>query len=125
MTTLIRQATKIVALSIAVTVVALDAQQADRISALRTQIDRIFKGREYNPPRFGPARWLPDGTAYAIVETASGGAGSEIVRYDGITGARSVLVPATKLMPPTANTGGGKVVSTSMTTRGLPTESGS
>ena len=108
MTTLIRQATKIVALSIAVAVVALDAQQADRISALRTQIDRIFKGREYNPPRFGPARWLPDGTAYAIVETASGGAGSEIVRYDGITGARSVLVPATRLIPPTANTGGGK-----------------
>ena len=67
MTTLMRQATKIVALSIAVAVVTLDARQADRISALRTQIDRIFKGREYNPARFGPARWLPDGTAYAIV----------------------------------------------------------
>ena len=104
-----RQAAKIVAVSIAVAVITLDARQADRIGALRTQIDRIFKGREYNPPRFGPARWLPDGTAYAIVETASGGAGSEIVRYDGITGARSVLVPATRLIPPTANTGGGKI----------------
>jgi dipeptidyl-peptidase-4 len=103
-----RPAARIVAVSIAVAVITLDAQQADRISALRTQIDRIFKGREYNPPRFGPARWLPDGTAYAIVEPASGGAGSEIVRYDGITGARSVLVPATRLIPPTANTGGGK-----------------
>ena len=104
-----RQATKIVALSIAVAVVTLDARQADRISALRTQIDRIFRSREYNPPRFGPARWLPDGTAYAIVETASGGAGSEIVRYDASTGARSVLVPATKLIPPAANNGGGKI----------------
>ena len=109
MTTLMRQATKIVALSIAVAVVTLDARQADRISALRTQIDRIFRSREYNPPRFGPARWLPDGTAYAIVETASGGAGSEIVRYDASTGARSVLVPATKLIPPAANNGGGKI----------------
>jgi hypothetical protein len=80
MTTLTRQAAKIVAVSIAVTVITLDARQADRISALRTQIDRIFKSREYNPPRFGPARWLPDATAYAIVEPASGGAGSEIVR---------------------------------------------
>ena len=56
-----------------VAAVALHAQ-ADRARALQEQIDRIFKAREYDPPRFGPARWLPDGTAYAIVERTAGGA---------------------------------------------------
>ena len=82
-----------------VAAVALHAQ-ADRSRALQEQIDRIFKAREYDAPRFGPARWLPDGTAYAIVERPAGGAeGSEIVRYDAATGARSVLVPSSALVP--------------------------
>ena len=80
--------------------VAIDAQQATPVSALSAQIDRIFNTRDYSTPRFGPARWLPDGTAYAIVEEAARGSGSEIVRYDAATGARSVLVPASKLIPP-------------------------
>jgi dipeptidyl-peptidase-4 len=65
------------------------AQQAAGVDALRAQIDLIFKDHAYDAPRFGPARWLPDGTAYAIVERVSGG-GSEIARYDAVTGARSV-----------------------------------
>jgi len=82
---------------------AVQTLQADRARALHDQIDRIFKAREYDAPRFGPARWLPDGTAYAIVERPAGGAeGSEIVRYDAVTGARTVLVPASKLIPPGA-----------------------
>lgn len=84
-----------------VAAVSLSAQQADRASALQAQIDRIFKAREYEAPRFGPARWLPDGTAYAIVERDSAG-GSAIVRYDAATGARTVLVPASRLVPPAA-----------------------
>jgi dipeptidyl-peptidase-4 len=88
-----------VAVVLAVTAV-LHARQPDRASALREQIDRIFKSREYDPPRFGPARWLPDGTAYAIVERPRGAEGSEIVRYDAATGARTVLVPASKLIAP-------------------------
>jgi dipeptidyl-peptidase 4 len=57
---------------------------------LRAQIDRIYKDHAYDAPRFGPARWLPDGSAYAIVERG-GGDGSEIARYDAAGGARSVL----------------------------------
>src|SRR3954462_13747329 len=64
----------------------LAAQQPD---ALRAQIDRIFKDHAYDAPRFGPARWLPDGRAYAIVERS--GRASEVARYDGASGARSVL----------------------------------
>jgi dipeptidyl-peptidase-4 len=64
-------------------------QPATPVEQLRSEIDRIFKDHAYDAPRFGPARWLPDGTAYAIVERVSGG-GSEIARYDAATGARSV-----------------------------------
>jgi dipeptidyl-peptidase 4 len=89
------------------------AQPPERAAALREQIDRIFKAREYTLPRFGPARWLPDGTAYAIVERpgGEGSEGSEIVRYDAATGARSVLVPAAKLVPPSAAPPGSKPAS--------------
>jgi dipeptidyl-peptidase 4 len=73
-----------------VLVSSLSAQQADSQATLRAQIDRIFKERVYDAPRFGPARWQPDGTAYAIVERPGGG-GTEIARYDAATGTRSVL----------------------------------
>ena len=70
------------------------AQPPDVAATLRDQIDRIYTQNAYSAPRFGPARWLPDGTAYAIVERGEGGA--EIARYDAATGARSVLA-TTKL----------------------------
>ena len=90
--------------AIIVALAPLHAQQsADRIKALSDQIGRIFSARVYESPRFGPARWLPDGTAYAIVEPVSGG--YEIARYDAATGARTVLVPASKLMPQGATMG--------------------
>ncbi len=83
---------------------ALEARQDTRAQALFAQIDRIFQQGEYAAPRFGPARWLPDGTAYAIVERAAAPAtGREIVRYDAATGARSVLVPVSRLVPPGAS----------------------
>jgi dipeptidyl-peptidase-4 len=94
-----------VILSIAVAAaIAIDAQQASRAAALAAQIDRIFKNHEYDAPRFGPARWLPDGTAYALVEPSTAGA-TEIVKYDAATGARSVLVPAARLVPSGAASG--------------------
>jgi dipeptidyl-peptidase 4 len=84
--------------SLTTAVIGLDAWQSGQALTLTAQIDRIFQAREFNPPRFGPARWLPDGTGYAIVERAAGAAeGAEIARYDAATGARSVLVPASKL----------------------------
>ncbi|HEX6464712.1 MAG TPA: hypothetical protein VFZ98_09675, partial [Vicinamibacterales bacterium] len=80
----------------------LHAQQPDRAGALRAQIDRIFKDHAYDAPRFGPARWMPDGVAYAIVERSQGG-GAEIARYDAASGRRTVLVRAAQLVPPGAS----------------------
>jgi dipeptidyl-peptidase 4 len=74
------------------------AQQPTPALAVDVQIDRIFRDHVYQAPRFGPARWLPDGTAYAVVEWPAGG-GSEIDKYDALSGARTVLVPSSRLVP--------------------------
>jgi dipeptidyl-peptidase-4 len=84
----------------AVLTTALGARQDERWKALEAQIDRIYAQNEYSLPRFGPARWLEDGTAYTTVERGTGQAGgSDIVRYDAATGARSILIANTQLIP--------------------------
>lgn len=76
------------------------AQQDDRARALDQQIDRIFQANEFALPRFGPARWLADGTAYTTVErVAEPAKGWDIVRYDAATGARSILIAGSRLVP--------------------------
>ena len=76
------------------------AQQPERARALDEQIGRIFQSPDYQAPRFGPARWLPDGAAYTIVERSSERDGaSDIARYDATTGARSVLIAGSLLVP--------------------------
>ncbi len=93
-----RRAAALVA--VLVCVAAPRAQQDERARALDAQIDRIFAGREYDAPWFGPARWLPDGAAYTIVEhSVEQGGAPEIVRYDARTGARSVVVPGSSFDP--------------------------
>jgi len=78
------------------------AQQDDPARALDQQLERIYKANEFSLPRFGPARWLEDGTAYTSVERAPGtDSGWDIVRYDAATGARSVLVAGSRLVRPT------------------------
>ena len=89
-----------IALVLAVSVAAVGARQEERALALDQQIDRIFKDNAYALPRFGPARWLADGTAYTTVEPAAApNKGWDIVRYDAATGARSILISASQLIP--------------------------
>jgi dipeptidyl-peptidase-4 len=81
------------------------AQQADRARTLDEQIGRIFASSAYQVPHFGPARWLADGGAYTTVEpSADRGDASDIVRYDAATGARSILIAGTQLVPPRQKT---------------------
>src|SRR4051794_22212806 len=87
-------------LTLLVTAATLVAQ-GPAAEPLNAQIDRIFAANAYAVPRFGPARWLPDEAAYTMVEKAADlASGSDIVRYDAATGARTVLVPAARLVPP-------------------------
>ncbi len=75
---------------------AAPAQQAD--SSLLT-LDRIYGSKEFVPQRFGPARWLEDGSAYTTLEPAPDGNGQDIVRYDVESGRREIMVAARQLTP--------------------------
>jgi dipeptidyl-peptidase-4 len=84
-----------------VATVASQDREIERARVLDDRIGRIFQSGEYQLPRFGPARWLEDGASYTIVERSPQTAdGWDIVRYDAVSGARSVLIPAARLVPP-------------------------
>lgn len=72
------------------------AQETD---SSRLSVDRIYGSRDFRSERFGPVRWLGDGTSYTTLEGAEEGPGRDIVRYDTETAARSVFVPASELIP--------------------------
>jgi len=62
-------------------------------------LERIFDSREFAPARFGPARWMKDGTSYTTVEdSAAVKGGMDIVLYSAETGKREILVAATRLI---------------------------
>jgi dipeptidyl-peptidase-4 len=65
------------------------APPAVQRDASRLDAVRITSG-EFASERFGPVRWL-DGSHFATLE------GLELVRHDAASGAREVLVPATRL----------------------------
>lgn len=70
-------------------------------------IDRIFGPEaEFKPEVWGPAYWLKKGTGYVTLEVAPEFSHCEkakeikdLVQYDPATGERSILIPATSLIP--------------------------
>jgi len=67
-------------------------------------LDRIFSSSDFRSETFGPARWLDDGSAYTTLEPSPANKEArDIVRYEAATGARSVLIAATSLMPKAAS----------------------
>jgi dipeptidyl-peptidase 4 len=61
-------------------------------------LERLYNSRDFAVERFGPARWLEDGSGYTLLERDASGT-REIVRYDPESGERTVLVSATDLAP--------------------------
>ena len=93
-----------IAIAVLLSAAAVSAQTSDRLKTLDDQLGRIFVSSEYSVPRFGPARWLPDGTAYTTVEKSADRADAwDIVRYEAATGTRSIVLAGTRLVPPGAS----------------------
>ncbi len=67
-------------------------------------LDRIFNSADFRGERFGPARWLEDGSGYTTLERSEKGSGKDIVRYDTESGKRQILVSADLLTPKGAST---------------------
>lgn len=68
-------------------------------ASVDTTLHRIFASSEFAPQRFGPARWIEEGSAYTTLEKAADSNGYDIVRYATESGERSVLVSAKELTP--------------------------
>lgn len=85
-------------LAFAIVPPAASAQQLP--AGVDSTLHRIFASREFSSQRFGPARWIENGSAYTTVErSAADSSSSDIVRYETASGERSVLVPARALVP--------------------------
>lgn len=63
------------------------------------QLDNIFKNGKYSSKGYGPVRWMKDNKGYSTLEANTNTGGRDIVRYEAESGARSVLVAASKLIP--------------------------
>ena len=71
----------------------------DAVHPSELSLERIFKDKEFRVERYGPARWLEDGSGYTTLEPSPEfDEAKDIVRYDPATGERSVLVPAASLL---------------------------
>jgi dipeptidyl-peptidase-4 len=75
---------------------ALARQSAEAPRSEPLSLDTIFA---YTPKSIGQVQWLPDGSGYIKLEPAASTKALELVRYDAATGAKTVLVPAAKLVP--------------------------
>ena len=77
-------------------------------------LERIFSSEEFEVEKFGPFRWLKDGSGYTTLEDTEAPAENkepascdksqeekpqDIVRYDPETGSRETLVPSARLIP--------------------------
>ncbi len=63
-------------------------------------LERIFEDKDFSVERYGPARWLADGSGYTTLEPSPEfEKAKDIIRYDPSTGERFVMVPAAALVP--------------------------
>ena len=49
-------------------------------ASVDTTLHRLFASSEFAPQRFGPARWIEEGSAYTTLEKAADSSGYDIVR---------------------------------------------
>jgi len=77
--------------------ISLSAQD-DNKSLL--SIERIFNSNEFRSGSFGPARWIEKGEYYTTIEASKEFSdGSDIVKYETISGEREILVSSNLLIP--------------------------
>jgi len=80
--------------------VAAPAATAAQSDSTLLSVRRIYSGAEFAPESFGPSRWLARGAAYTTMEPSrETKGGRDLVRYDVESGARTLLVPAARLIP--------------------------
>jgi len=62
-------------------------------------LEDIYKNGTYSAKGYGPVRWMKDNKGYSTLESNGEVGGTDIIRYEAKSGARTVLVSAEKLIP--------------------------
>lgn len=62
-------------------------------------LEDIYTNNLYRVKGYGPLRWMKDNKGYSTLEFNTTANGYDIVRYDVLSGARTILVNATQLQP--------------------------
>ncbi|MEE8340624.1 MAG: S9 family peptidase [Candidatus Neomarinimicrobiota bacterium] len=81
---------------ISITPSLIQAQKNQEVLTL----ERIYKKNEFELNQFGPALWLKDGSGYTTIEKSEKfPMVKDIIKYNPKSGARSILVNASQLIP--------------------------
>lgn len=72
---------------------------AQSIAQSTLDLEDIFRNGTYRAEGYGPVRWMQDSEGYSTLEENTDVGGQDIIRYEAISGNRSVLVSANKLIP--------------------------
>ena len=70
----------------------------------RLTLEDIYQNGTYRQKGFGPIRWMKDNNGYTTLEANKEVDGKDLVRYDALTGSRTVEVNAKQLITPGSKT---------------------
>ncbi len=79
--------------------IAIFSGLASMAQQKKLTLEDIYSNGTYNQKGFGPARWMKDNTGYSTLEPNGQYRGKDMVRYDVVSGERSVVVSAKDLIP--------------------------
>ena len=66
----------------------------------RLTLEDIYQKGAYRTKGYGPIRWMKDNKGYTTLESNQEVEGKDIIRYDALSGNRTVEVNAKKLVSP-------------------------
>lgn len=75
------------------------AAHTDQRESARKLLERTMFNAELRPKSFRGGEWFANGDSYLALEPSSLEGGTDIVRYQTATGARDILVSASRLIP--------------------------
>src|SRR5215470_15414966 len=72
---------------------------ADQREAAAKLLTRTMFNPEFRPKTFRGGEWFGTGDSYLALEPSATPDGTDIVRYQTVSGAREIFVPASRLIP--------------------------
>jgi dipeptidyl-peptidase 4 len=88
-----------IAITLLVVLCIVAISYADERESAKRLLERTMFSPEFRPKSFHGGEWFGDGDYYLALEPAASGQGIDIVRYQTVSGARDILVPASRLIP--------------------------